>query len=128
MSYDAETLASQLATLGRDLQDEVKILGRLEESCVDAEGNYRYLQEQYEDEVARAFIRLSGAVEARKMSARLECIPAREKAGEAYVTWGKLKGQLRTQQASLQALHRRIEVGRSLLSREKALITLGGEG
>jgi hypothetical protein len=125
-AYDAEVLAQQLAALGRDLSEEVTILGELEEECVTAEGEYRKLQEAHEDDIARAFVTMPGGVESRKAAARLECIPSREVSGEAYIEWNRLKGRLRTQQANIQAVHRRIEVGRSLLSREKALISLAG--
>jgi hypothetical protein len=125
-SYDAEILARQLGELGRDLQDEITELGRLEEAAVDAEAQYRRLQDEHEDAIASAFLAASGSnAEARKAEARLACQESRAAADRAWKDWSLLRGQLRTQQASLQAMHRRVEIGRSLLSREKALISLG---
>jgi hypothetical protein len=126
--YEAEVLSQQLRRLGADLEREVIVLGELEEHCVEVEGEYRRLQEEYEDGLAHAFVHGDGSVEKRKAEARLKCVPARLLAQEAAVDWGRVKAEVRTQQASLQALHRRIEVGRSLLSREKALISLAGTG
>jgi predicted nucleic acid-binding Zn-ribbon protein len=128
MSWDAETLAQQLAQLGRDLQEEITLLGELEEECVTAEGEYRRLQDLYEDEFHQAFINLPGSVESRKAAARLECVTAREASSEAYLQWNRLKGQVRVQNASLSALRSRIDIGRSLLSREKSLLSLAGTG
>ncbi len=128
MSWDAETLATQLAALGRDLDEEVGVLGRLDEAAVDAEGRYRVLDAEHGDRVASEFLRADGAVETRKMHARLKAVPARLLADEAWLEWNQAKARLRTQQASIQALHRRVEIGRSLLSREKALISIAGVG
>jgi len=127
-AYGAELLAQQLGQLGRDLESEVQYLGQLDEAAVDAEGEYRRLDEEHGDRIATEFLNADGAVEARKMKARLKAVPARLVAEDAYLEWGRAKAKLRTQQANIQALHRRIEVGRSLLSREKALISLAGVG
>jgi len=127
-SIDASLLAIQLAQLGRDLQEEVLFLGRLEEESADAEARFRKLKEDCEDDSARAFLAAEGGVEVRKCIARLEVAQARVAHQEAEHAWKKLQGRVRTQQASLQALHRRIEVGRSLLSREKSLISLENSG
>lgn len=125
MSFDAQVLAQQLAQLGQDLTAEVSKLGRLEESCVDAEASYRQLQETYEDALAAAFLRAQGSnADARKAEARLKAADTRAAAEAAWKAWTVLKAQVRTQQASLQALHRRCEIGRSLLSREKTLLSL----
>jgi hypothetical protein len=126
VSYDAALLAQQLGDLGRDLQAEVARLGELEEACVDAEASYRMLQEKHEDILASCFLRSGGSnADARKADARLAAADSRVAAEVAWKAWNHLRAQVRVQQASLQALHRRIEVGRSLLSREKALISLG---
>lgn len=127
-AYDAEVLSRQLSQLGRDLDTEVKILGELDDAAVEAEGEYRKLDEEHGDRVAQEFINAEGAVEMRKMKARLKAVPARLLAEEAWLDWNRAKAKLRTQQASIQALHRRIEIGRSMLSREKALISLAGVG
>ena len=126
--WDAEILAQQLAQLGRDLQDEVKILGALEELVANTEGMYRSLQEVHEDNLARARLAAEGSVDTKKAIARLGCVPSRQEAELAGLEWNRTKGKLNTQRASLQALHRRCEIGRSLLSREKALISLAGVG
>ena len=129
MSYDAAELARQLAQLGLDLQDEVAELGRLEEATVTAEGNYRHLNDLLEDAQASAFLRATGTnAEARKAEARLACTDQRMAAEAGWKAWNKLKAEVRTQQANLQAIHRRIEIGRSLLSREKSLLSLSSSG
>lgn len=127
-AFDAQVLADQLARLGRDLQDYVTVLGDLEERAVDHEGDYRRLDAEYEDAFAHALLASEGSVEMRKAHARLKSVPARLITQDAWLEWNKCKARLRTQQASLSALHKRIEIGRSLLSREKALLSLGGIG
>ena len=127
-SFDAETLSRQLAALGRDLQDEVTELGNLAEASVDREGEYRRLESAYDDAYDRAFLDAEGAQEVRKATARLQCIEERDFKVEANLEWLRAKGKVHTQGANLQAIHRRVEVGRSLLSREKALLSLSGIG
>jgi dihydroneopterin aldolase len=127
-AYGAEVLTQQLAQLGRDLDTEVKYLGQLDETAVEAEGEFRRLDEEHGDRVAEEFLKAEGAVETRKMIARLKAVPARLTAQDAWLEWNRAKSRLRTQQASIQALHRRVEIGRSMLSREKALISLAGVG
>lgn len=126
--YEAEVLARQLAQLGRDLQEEVVHLGDLEEEAVDCEGAFRKLESAYDDAYDRAFLDADGAQETRKATARLACTRERELKQDAALEWGRAKGRVHTQQSNLQAIHRRVEVGRSLLSREKALISLAGTG
>jgi hypothetical protein len=127
-SFDAETLARQLAALGRDLQDEVKVLGELEEDTVTAEGKYRVKEYLLDDAIDKAFLAFDGSVEVRKAQARITTTSYRLDSHEAYLEWQRMRGRLRTQQASLTALHKRVEIGRSLLSREKALLSLSGIG
>lgn len=117
-------LARQLSELGRDLSAEVEVLGQMEDAAVTAEGSYRHYKEMLEDAMAAAFLRAEGSVDQRKAQARLQCVEARALMEQANLDWDKKKAALRTQHASLQALHRRIEIGRSLLSREKALVGL----
>ena len=124
--WDAETLVRQLSDLGLALDEAVGHLGMLDEAAVEAEGEYRRLSEEHEDRVAQEFIKGDGSVELRKMQARLKAIPARLLAEEAWLEWNRAKAKLRTQQASIHAVHRRIEIGRSMLSREKALMSLSG--
>jgi hypothetical protein len=128
VSWEAETLARQLGQLGRDLDTEVGVLGRLEEEAVEAEGQYRRLDEEHSDRVAQEFLQCSGAVEVRKMQARLKAVPARLLAEEAWLEWSRCKARLRVQQASIAALGRRIDIGRSLLSREKVQLGLLASG
>jgi len=127
-SYEAETLARQLAQLGRDLDTEVMVLGELEEAAADAEGNFRKLETSYNDCIDRAFLDASGNVDIRKAQARLACTVERTLKQEAAIEWSKAKGRMFTQQANLQALHRRCEIGRSLLARERSLISISGIG
>ena len=118
-------LANQLSQLGRDLDEQVTLLGQLEDAAVTAEGTYRHYKELYEDAMAAVMLRSSQSSEGlRKAEARLQCIEPRILMEDANRDWDKKKAILRTQHASLQALHRRIELGRSLLSREKALVGL----
>lgn len=127
-AYDAETLARQLAALGRDLSDEVARMGELEEEAVDREGDFRWQESAYDDAFDRAFLDADGAQETRKATARLACTKERSLKLEANLEWNKAKGRVHTQTANLRALHDRIEIGRSLLSREKALLSLSGIG
>jgi hypothetical protein len=128
-NFDADTLARQLAQLGRDLQDEVAELGELEERAVDAEGEFRHREAMYEDVLAASTLKSRESnAEARKADARLQCIEARALMQVASLEWSRAKARVRTQQANLTALHKRVEIGRSLLSREKALISLAGVG
>lgn len=124
--FDGDLLATQLAQLGRDLDREVSILGVLDEAAVDAEAEYRRLDGEHGDRVAQEFLNADGTVDAKKMIARLKAVPARLTAEDAWLEWSRAKARLRTQQASIQALHRRVEIGRSMLSREKALMSISG--
>lgn len=122
-------LANQLSQLGRDLQDEITTLGEMEDAAVTAEGTYRHYKELYEDALARMLLQSRGSsAESRKAEARLACFADRQLMEKANLDWDKKKGVLRTQYASISALHRRIEIGRSLLSREKALVGLAYSG
>lgn len=121
---NGDVLAGQLGQLGLDLDQFVTAAGVMDEASVDAEATYRRLQGEHEDDLARSYKKAQGGVEARKVDARLECIESRLTAELAYTEWQRKKARLRTQQASISALHRRIEIGRSLLSREKALMVL----
>lgn len=126
--FDAEVLVTQLSQLGRDLDGMVRRLGELDDYATEREGEYRFALEEHEDRIAEAFLGAEGSVDARKCTARLKCTPTRVIAGEAALEWNRAKSRLRTHQASIQALHRRIEIGRSMLSREKALMSLAGVG
>lgn len=127
-SFDGETLARQLAQLGRDLQDEVAFLGELEEACTDAEGDYRTAKDVHEDCLAVQFLKAQGTAESRRAEARLACADERVLMNAAWKDWSSAKGKVSTQRDNLRALHCRVDIGRSLLSREKALISLAGVG
>jgi hypothetical protein len=124
---DAVTLLSQLAELGRQLDKEVDKLGEYDMLATGLGCQYQALREEHEDACAESFLGLaSGGVEAKKMAARLKCVPSRLIAQDANLQWEQAKSRLRTQQAAVRALTTRIEIGRSLLSHEKALMGLGG--
>jgi hypothetical protein len=127
-SFDAEVLARQLAQLGRDLQDEVVRLGELEEAAVDREGDFRKREAAHSDAIDRALLNAEGTMSLREAQARLACAGERTLKLEASLEWSRAKGRVHTQQANLQAIHKRCEIGRSLLSREKALLSLSGIG
>lgn len=126
---DMGLLARQLSQLGRDLDDEITILGEMEDAVVSAEGVYREYKEAYEDAQAEALLRSQQkSAETRKAEARLACIEERKDMENANLIWDKKRAALRTQYQNLRALHDRIEIGRSLLSREKTLIGLEMSG
>jgi hypothetical protein len=125
-SFEAEVLARQLAQLGRDLDAEVIILGDMEHAAVSAEWKYRTLLDAHKDDLAREFLHAEGSVDKRSNIARLECIASREIAEEAWRQWQDGRADVWTQKENLSALHERISIGRSLLSREKALLSLAG--
>lgn len=125
---DLNLMATQLAALARDLQDEVDLLGELEEAAVDAEAEHRRLAEAYEDAYSRAYVEAEGAVELRKNLARLQVIAERVLAQEAKHAADKARSKVKTQKESLYVLHKRVDVGRSLMARERALVSLSGYG
>jgi hypothetical protein len=126
--YQAETLVRQLAQLGRDLQDGVSLLGEYEEEAVAAEGRYRAREYAYNEKMDREFLGAQGSVETRKAAARIATGSYWADSQEAYLEWGRAKAGVRVQNASLTAIRTRIDIGRSLLSREKALLSLSGMG
>jgi hypothetical protein len=122
--YSADILLEQLAALGRQLDVEVAKLGELDMISTGLGCEYNRLREEHEDNLADAFLGIAGGVEARKTAARLKCVPSRLLAQDANREWEESKSRLRTQQAAIRALTTRIEIGRSLLSTEKARIEL----
>jgi hypothetical protein len=125
-SVEAEVLLRQLGGLGIQLSEAVNKLADMD---VLATGNgiaYQTAREDYEDLFAAAFRDADGAVESRKADARLACRSARKLVEEASAEWERSKARLRSQQAIVRTITTRIEVGRSLLSHEKALMNLGG--
>jgi hypothetical protein len=125
LMFETNVLLTQLAELGRELDKQVDKLGDLDMIATGLGCHYQVLREAYEDAVADAFLKApTGGVEAKKMEARLKCVPSRLVAQEANLEWEKSKSRVRTQQAAIKALHTRIEIGRSLLSTEKARMDL----
>jgi hypothetical protein len=123
--FDAETLLRQLSELGRQLDQQVDRLGELDMLATGLGCEYQRLREEHEDQLATAFLGMAdGGVEAKKMAARLKCVPARLIAQEANKDWEEAKSRLRTQQAAVRALGARVEIGRSLLSHEKTRMDL----
>jgi hypothetical protein len=122
--FETDTLLRQLADLGRELDTQVDYLGDLDMIATGLGCEYQRLREEYEDVFAEAFLRLTGGVEARKLEARLKCVPSRLTAQDAHLMWEKAKSRVRTQQEAIRALHKRIEIGRSLLSTEKTRMDL----
>lgn len=123
--FDAETLLRQLSELGRLLDKEVDRLGELDMLATGLGCEYQRLREEHEDQLASAFLGMTdGGVEAKKMAARLKCVPARLIAQKANRDWEEARSRLRTQQAAVRALVARIEIGRSLLSHEKTRMDL----
>lgn len=112
MSADGETIIRQLAQLGRDLDVEVGRYGDLELLAVDAEGDFR---KAYAEKHAAA----EGNLEDRKQAA----VAATD---AEWRTWGKALAAVKRQRESLRALHARIDIGRTMASREKALAELAG--
>lgn len=123
--FDANTLLKQLSELGRQLDDAVDKLGELDMTATGLGCEYQKLREEHEDDFAANFLILPGSVEAKKMAARGKSVPSRLLAQDAYREWEEEKSRVRTQQAAIKALTTRIEIGRSLLSHEKALMSLG---
>lgn len=123
---DTTVLLTQLGQLGRQLEEETTRLGELDMLATGLACDYNRIREEYEDELAAAFLSLDGPVEARKMASRQKCVPARLEAQDASRRWEEAKSRLRTQQAAVRTLQARIEIGRSMLSHEKTLMGLGG--
>jgi hypothetical protein len=121
---DMGLLARQLSQLGRDLEDEIAILGEMELAAVEAEGKYRHYKELHEDALAGVMLKSrQGSAESRKAEARVSCIDSRIEMEQANISLDRAKALLRVKYASISALGRRIDIGRSLLSREKALMS-----
>ena len=109
---DGDLVIQQLAQLGRDLDAAIKRLGALEEVAVDTEGEYRV-------SFSRIFRNAQGSVEDRKQAAIAET-------DQEWRLWGKAVAAVRLQRESLKALHARIDIGRTMASRDKALVSLSG--
>jgi hypothetical protein len=125
---DGEILARQLGDLGRQLDEATVKLAELDVLATGAAIEAARLKEEYEDRLAEGFLNASGSnADARKAEARLKASAARMVAQEASADAERARSAVRNQQQNIRTLSARIEVGRSLLSREKTLIMgLGG--
>jgi len=121
---DGEVLAAQLSELGRQLDSKTAEVGTLDLIATGKAISANEVREKYEDALATAFLASTGTVEVRKAQARLDCTAARWEAQQAAADWERGKSELRTAQAMVRALERRIDIGRSLLSREKTLAAI----
>lgn len=121
---DGDVLAHQLAELGRQLDDATTKLAELDILATAKSIEAARAKEEYEDALAIAYRDADGPVEARKTEARLMCIGERKVAHGASASCELAKADVRNQQAMVRAINARIDIGRSLLSREKALATL----
>lgn len=124
---DGDVLAKNLGDLGRQLDDATVELARLDVLATAAGIKAANEKEKYEDAYAEAFRDADGSIEARKVEARLESKLVRWGSQDASAAWERAKSDVRNQQAMVRALNARIDIGRSLLSREKSLAAvLGG--
>ena len=123
-SVDMNLLARQLSQLGRDLEGEMILLREADEAATEAEGAFCRLEALHKDDLARSFLAYQGSVDAKNAHSRLENIGSRQRVEEAKLDWERKKGFVRFRQASVRALNSRIDIGRSLLSREKVLAGL----
>jgi hypothetical protein len=112
--FDGDAVIRHLGALGRDLETEITLLAELEELAVDTEGDFRKA-------FAAAYAEAAGTLEDRKQRA----IAGTD---AQWRTWGKAVAAVRRQRESLKALHARIDIGRTMASREKALVSLAGQG
>ena len=109
---EGEQIVRQLGQLGRDMTTEIDRLAEYESLAVDAEGEFRKAY-------AQAFAGADGTLEDRKQQAILAT-------GKQWREWGLAAAVVRRQRESLKALHARIDIGRTMASREKALAALAG--
>lgn len=122
--FDPEVLLQQLANLGQELDAAVDELGTLDMLATGHGCRFNELREEHEDNIANAFLDADGSVEVRKNTARIKCVPSRLFAQDQQREWEEAKSRVRTQQEAIRALHRRVEIGRSLLSTEKTRMDL----
>lgn len=121
---DGDTLARQLGELGRQLDEATGKLADLDLLATAKGIEAARVKEEYEDFLARAYRDADGSVETRKTEARLNCLEARKVSHEASAAAEIAKAEVRNQQSIIRTLERRIDIGRSLLSREKSLMAI----
>ena len=112
MAADGTVVIDQLAQLGRDLIEEVNRYGDLELLAVETEGDFRA-------QFAKVYKDALGNMEERKQAA----VAATD---AEWRTWGKALAAVKRQRESLKALHARVDIGRTMASRDKALVSLAG--
>lgn len=122
--FDTDVLLGHLSALGTQLDEAVEELGTRDMLATGEGCAYQALREAHEDNIATAFLEATGSVEVRKAEARLKCVPSRLIAQDKAKEWEEAKSRVRTQQEAIRALHRRVEIGRSMLSTEKARLDL----
>lgn len=103
-------IEQQLGALSTQLDEAVRTLGELEQTAVEAEGDYKV-------KFSRVFREAVGSVEDRKQIATAEC-------DAEWRTWGKAAAAVRLQKELIKALHARIDVGRTLASTARVEATL----
>jgi hypothetical protein len=121
---DGDVLASQLAQLGKQLDEATEELAKLDVIATWKGIEAVRVKEEHEDALARAYRDADGSVETRKAEARLNCLEARKVSHDTSASWELAKADVRNQQAKVRAINARIDIGRSLLSREKSLMAV----
>ncbi len=111
---EGEKIIEHLGQLGRDLGDEIAQLGTYERDAVAKEGQFRA-------DYARAYDKATGNMETCKQQAIAET-------DDQWRAWQQAAILVRIQRESLRALHARIDIGRTMASREKSLMALAGHG
>lgn len=124
--FDANLLLRQLSELGKQLDEQVEKLGELDFIATGKYCEAARIKEEYEDALAKVFLVSEGSVETRKATARLKCVPSRLMAQDAMKDAKEAEAHVRNQQAAVRALQSRIDIGRSLLSSEKARMQMDG--
>lgn len=109
---EGDRIIRQLGQLGRDLDTEIGRLAEYEAMAVEAEGEFRRAY-------AEAFKDATGTLEDRKQQAILAT-------AKEWREWGLAAAVVRRQRESIKALHARVDIGRTMASREKALAALAG--
>ena len=88
---DGDVLAAQLAQLGKQLDEATVKLAELDVLATGRVLKLRTRKNEYEDALGEAFRDAEGAVEARKIDARLRCKHERWTAQDAAAAWERAK-------------------------------------